>query len=411
MAEAVVFRNISKRFNLQSSRARSLQELVIGALHHRNRQDSRGSQDFWALRDVSFSVEQGETLGLIGPNGSGKSTVLKLISGILQPTEGSVTVNGRVSALLELGTGFHPDLTGRENVFLYGSILGLSNKTISSKLSEIIEFSELEQFIDVPVKHYSTGMLMRLGFSTAVYVDPDILLVDEVLAVGDAQFQQRCINRILDLKADDGKTILFVSHSENLIRGLCDRVVWLQDGRLVGAGRADKMVSAYKEAASGEDDQIRWQQRRIGSFDAEIIELSLSEEGGDGRSAEVVTSGNQMLLRMRVRFHEPATNPIFGFILHRDEGLVLSRVYDTNSFLIDGASGDFRAGQEVEVLFRMKLNLLAGRYLLTCALAYEDTVRFYDWQENTLIFGVLDDGRGHGIANLQAKLVALSRYD
>jgi len=408
MAKAVVLENISKRFRLQSARSRSLQELVIGTLHRRNRQES---EDFWALRDVSFSVEQGETLGLIGPNGSGKSTVLKLISGILQPTSGSVAVNGRISALLELGTGFHPDLTGRENVFLYGSILGLSNRTISSKLGEIIEFSELEQFIDVPVKHYSTGMLMRLGFSTAVYVDPDILLIDEVLAVGDVQFQQRCINRILDLKADDGKTILFVSHSENLIRSLCDRVVWLQDGRMIATGRADEMASAYLETTSGEDDQIRWQHRRFGSFDAEILEVSLCDEGEGGHSTDVVSSGSQRLLRMRVRFHRPATNPIFGFILRRDEGLALSKVYDTNSLRLDGARGDFREGEEVEVLFRMKLNLLAGRYLLTCAVAYEDAVRFYDWQENIVTFRVLDDGCGSGIANLEAKLVALSRYD
>ncbi|RLC75531.1 MAG: ABC transporter ATP-binding protein, partial [Chloroflexi bacterium] len=202
MSLAIRFENVSKKFNLHHERKRSFQELALGLF----RRDNGSREEFWALRDVDFNVEQGETVGLIGPNGAGKSTALKLVSRIIEPTSGRIKVNGRVGALLELGAGFHPDLTGRENIYLNGSILGLGRAEIERKLDDIIAFAELERFIDVPVKHYSSGMYVRLGFSVAVHTDPEVLLVDEVLAVGDAAFQRKCLERI-DRMRSEGVTV------------------------------------------------------------------------------------------------------------------------------------------------------------------------------------------------------------
>ncbi|MCD4654137.1 ABC transporter ATP-binding protein, partial [bacterium] len=189
------------------------------------------NESFWALKDVSFNVRPGETFGIVGENGSGKSTLLKLITGIMNPDSGSIKVNGRISALLEVGAGFHPDLTGTENIFLNGSILGLTRADIRSRFNEIVRFSELEDFIDTPIKHYSTGMYMRLGFSIAINADPDVLVIDEVLAVGDQAFQNKCLNRIRDFKRK-GKTIIFVSHDLGVTNQLCSRAIWLDSGRV-----------------------------------------------------------------------------------------------------------------------------------------------------------------------------------
>jgi lipopolysaccharide transport system ATP-binding protein len=212
---------------------------------------------FWALRDLSFTVEQGETVGIIGPNGAGKSTVLKLISRIIEPTSGDVEVHGRVGALLELGAGFHPDLSGRENIYLNGSILGLSRGEIEAKVDQIVAFSELERFIDMPIRHYSSGMRMRLGFSVAAHLDPEILLVDEVLAVGDENFQHKCLDRIMEIRRQ-GVTICFVSHGLGQIRRLCTRAIWLNEGSVRAEGAVDDVISAYlRYAAAGEEDRLR----------------------------------------------------------------------------------------------------------------------------------------------------------
>lgn len=236
---AVHFQHVSKRFILHHERNRSFQEVMVN-LFRRN--GSR--EEFWALRDVSFAVEVGETLGIIGENGSGKSTTLKLISGVLVPTEGKVTVDGKVSALLELGAGFHPDLIGRENIFLNGSILGFSHREMNAKLDSIVEFSELGSFIDVPLKHYSAGMYMRLGFAIAIHVDFDILLIDEVLTVGDESFQKKCLNEITHFKRR-GRTIIFVSHDLNAVEAICDRVLLLNKGRIESEGEGREVITAY----------------------------------------------------------------------------------------------------------------------------------------------------------------------
>ncbi len=243
---AIRVRDVSKRFFLRHERARPFQERFI-ALFDAKRRSS--VEEFWAVRDVSFDVSSGESIGLIGPNGTGKSTLLKMIGRILLPTAGSIVVNGHVSTLLELGAGFHPELTGLENIYLNGSLLGLSRRQIADRLDLIVGFSELERFIDTPVKHYSSGMQVRLGFSIAAHVDPDILLIDEALAVGDQHFQEKCAERFDGFRSE-GKTLVLVSHSMAHIEQICTRAIWLDEGRVRKDGAPKEVVAEYQAAAA-----------------------------------------------------------------------------------------------------------------------------------------------------------------
>src|SRR6266487_3005695 len=238
MSLIIEFDKVSKRFTLQKDRRNSIQERIAGLFRPRAR-----GETFWALRDVSFSVGQGESLGLVGHNGAGKSTALKLMTRILEPTSGAVKLRGRVAALLELGSGFHPDLSGRENVFLNGSLMGFSKRDMQARLEEIVEFSEVGDFIDMQVKHYSSGMYTRLAFAVATAVDPDILITDEVLAVGDESFQRKCMDRIYRFR-QQGKTIIFVSHALETVRALCDHAVWLDHGQARVVGAAGEVIDA-----------------------------------------------------------------------------------------------------------------------------------------------------------------------
>jgi ABC-type polysaccharide/polyol phosphate transport system ATPase subunit len=243
MPPAVTFTNVSKRFLLRRDRPQSLQEFVIGLAKGRR----GGVEEFWALKAVDFEVQAGETFGIIGPNGAGKSTALGLMAGTIRPTGGHVFVDGRISPLLELGAGFHPDLTGTENVYLNAALFGLSRAETEARLQDIVEFSELNDFIDVPLKHYSTGMYARLGFAVAVHVDAAILLVDEVLAVGDEAFQRKCLAKMEEFQKE-GHTIIFVSHSLPIVLKLCERALWLDHGRVTAIGATEQVVGEYLKA-------------------------------------------------------------------------------------------------------------------------------------------------------------------
>lgn len=238
------FESVSKRFVLRHERTRSFQDLWIRLMRRGSAEDR---EEFWALRDVSLEVGRGEMVGIIGANGAGKSTFLRLAARTIRPTSGRVLIRGQVAPLLELGAGFHPELSGEDNIYLNGAILGLSRSFIKERYQEIVAFSELDQFIDTPMKHYSSGMWLRLGFAVAAHTNADVLLFDESLGVGDAHFQQKCMDRIDDLRKR-GRTILFVSHSLSQVVEMCDRVGWLQGGRLCAVGAAADVVRAYQEA-------------------------------------------------------------------------------------------------------------------------------------------------------------------
>lgn len=245
-SSAIKVEGVSKRFRIYHERNQSVKSAIM-------RRGRAKYEDFWALSDIDLEIPSGGTFGLVGHNGSGKSTLLKCLARILVPDKGRVSVNGRISALLELGAGFHPELSGRDNIYLNGAILGLSKRDLDAKYDEIVQFAGLEQFIDTPVKNYSSGMYVRLGFSVAINVDPDILLVDEVLAVGDQAFQQRSAAKFQEFK-DAGKTIVVVSHSLGSVRELCDRVAWLDHGRVLESGETDEIVARYAEVAGVQDD-------------------------------------------------------------------------------------------------------------------------------------------------------------
>jgi ABC-type polysaccharide/polyol phosphate transport system ATPase subunit len=237
---AITFRGVGVRYRLRRERVETLKEAVLGRFRH-----LRQGDDHWALRGVDVAVRPGEVVGLVGANGSGKSTLLRVAAGVLKPTEGSVAVEGRISPMIELAAGFDPELSGRENVFLNGALLGRSRREMAARLDRIVAFSELGDFLDVPVKNYSSGMYARLGFAIAADVDPDVLLVDEVLAVGDERFQAKCLDRIREIRRR-GATILVVSHSAETILHLCDRAVLLEGGRPVADGRPDAVIARYR---------------------------------------------------------------------------------------------------------------------------------------------------------------------
>lgn len=261
MSVAIRIDNLSKRFRIGASRNgsyqyRTLRESITGGLtaagrrlFRRSQTNNKKAQDFWALRDVSFSVEPGEVVGVIGHNGAGKSTLLKVLSRITRPTAGEVRLRGRVGSLLEVGTGFHPELTGRENIFLNGSILGMARREVQQKFGQIVEFAEIGEFLDTPVKRYSSGMYTRLAFAVASHLEPEILIVDEVLAVGDAQFQQKCLGKMGEVSRS-GRTVLFVSHTMTAVKSLCTRGILLQKGRVALDGDVDEVVDAYLTAGT-----------------------------------------------------------------------------------------------------------------------------------------------------------------
>jgi ABC-type polysaccharide/polyol phosphate transport system ATPase subunit len=235
---AVEIQGLSKKFRLFHERNQTLKSAIMRGKRSRY-------EDFWALREINLEVAQGQTLGIVGKNGSGKSTLLKCLARILVPTEGSITHHGRMAALLEVGSGFHPELSGRENIFLNGAILGMTKKEISQKLDEIIDFSGVERFIDQPVKNYSSGMYVRLGFSVAIHVDPEILILDEVLAVGDAEFRAKCDAKFTEIR-NSGKTIILVSHDLGAVEKICDSVAWLEGGKLKALGAPKEILGLYQ---------------------------------------------------------------------------------------------------------------------------------------------------------------------
>lgn len=319
----------------------------------------REGEIFWALNDVSFSVQPGEVVGIVGKNGAGKSTMLKILSQVTAPTGGRIWYRGRIASLLEVGTGFHPELTGRENVFLNGAILGMTVPEIRSKFDEIVAFSECEQFLDTPVKRYSSGMYVRLAFAVAAHLDPDILVVDEVLAVGDAQFQKKCLGKIRDVSGH-GRTVLFVSHSMSAVAALCTRGLLFTEGRIVLDGDIPSVVAAYHAAgAERPGTTLLANMRRDGSGKGKYVSLTIGATDASGRVMESAVTGCDVVLSADIHCTTDFNEANVAFVIYDSNGY---RVIDINSAL-KGRFLSLRAGQTATVQFRLQnLLLKPGEY-------------------------------------------------
>jgi ABC-type polysaccharide/polyol phosphate transport system ATPase subunit len=399
------------RRTLPGDRLRTLKSALVGGSISK---DLKREEAIVALDGVDFTVAPGEAFGVIGGNGSGKSTLLKLVAGMLRPSEGRITVRGRVAALIELGAGFHPEISGRENVFINGAVLGLTRKQIERRYADIVEFSGLGDFMEEPVKNYSSGMYVRLGFAVAVHIDPDVLLVDEVLAVGDEAFAHRCIRRIEELLAA-GRTLLLVSHSLDLVEGVCDRVLWLDNGvqRLVGTPR--RVIDAYRQAVAereGEENRAAKEQRdeaaarqpaseapatsageaeplRWGSRAAEITGIRLLA-GGEERYH--VETGEEAVFEIRARAERPLADFVFGVAVSTPRGF---ECWGTNTDLEGFVPGEL-AGEAVVRLTCPALRLAPGDYLVDVAVHARDGAP-YDYQRKALAFTVSSPQRGVGV--------------
>jgi ABC-type polysaccharide/polyol phosphate transport system ATPase subunit len=306
---------VSRRFRVNPHRNLTLKEAIL-------RPEMRRTEEIWALRDVSFEVDRGASIGFVGRNGSGKTTLLRLIAGIFRPTSGRLSVGGSVGSLLELGAGFHPDFTGRENIFLSGSIYGLKRSYVRQRLDEIVSFAELERFIDLPVRTYSSGMHMRLGFAIAVHVDADILLLDEVFAVGDEAFQRKCIGKILDFK-ERGGTVCFVSHSAPAVERLCERAILLEKGLVAYDGPASEAISRYHKSLALEEspEELGAGLREWGSGEVRVAGVRLM--GADGEPRTHFVSGEPVTITLQLRGEQPVPAPVLSLEMRDSDGSLL----------------------------------------------------------------------------------------
>ncbi|MHB8571533.1 MAG: ABC transporter ATP-binding protein [Candidatus Dormibacteria bacterium] len=352
----------------------------------------RAAHHFHALRGITLSVEKGESLGVLGANGAGKSTLLKLLAGTTRPTSGTVEVGGRVSALLELGAGFHPDFSGRENVFLNGALVGIPRRDLESRFDDIVAFSGVGQFIDQPVKTYSSGMYVRLAFSVAVHTDPDILLVDEVLAVGDEAFQNRCLDRVAELRRS-GVTIVFVTHEVGRVKTVCDRAIWMDDGQVKVDGVPRRVTDFYLEAvlarlSGGGADNVRagfGDDSRWGTREAEVDRVELTRAGE--RATELV-SGAEVTVEVDYRVHAPLDDPVLGLGIFRADGLLC---WGSNT-RVEGISVD-PAGERCRLRVRLEsLALVPGEYFLDAGI-HSAGGHYYDYRHRGFPFEVVEDSR------------------
>ncbi len=380
---AIRLERIAVRYRVPHERYVTLKEHAIRWLERRIQYD-----DFWALRDVSLHVRRGEIVGIVGRNGAGKSTLLKVIARVLRPTRGRVQISGRVAPLLEFGAGFHSELTGRENVFLNGALLGFSHAEMQAKFKHIVDFAELWDFIDAPLRTYSSGMVARLGFAVATDIEPDILILDEVLSVGDAAFQQKSAERIQGFRAG-GATILLVSHSLEAVQTICDRAVWLEHGRVMAEGAVDQVIRQYR----GDDKAIESKrlstsgplpQQRSGSRRIEIVKVRLTDAMGAEQS--IFKTGEPLVLQ--IHYHAPSLVPfpVFGMAIHRHDGM---HITGPNTALA-GLSLPSVEGYETITYTIPSLPLLEGLYHISVAVVNQDDTEIFDYHDRAYPFRVLN---------------------
>jgi ABC-2 type transport system ATP-binding protein len=369
---AVSVQNVSKTFRLYHERATSLKERIV----NRRRAEY---EDFWAVRNVSLDVMPGETFGLVGPNGSGKSTLLKMIGGIILPNEGRITTRGRIASLLELGAGFHADLTGRENVYLNASILGLTRKETDRNFDAIVAFSELEDFIDMQVRHYSSGMYVRLGFAVAIHVDPQILLVDEVLSVGDEAFQRKCIDRIRSFQRQ-GRTIVFVTHAADSVPQICNAAAFIFKGNVEAMGDPSEVIRAYRQKLHGEAHLEAVPGEERGDKRVRIERVRITD--GEGHDKSVFRSGDTLELLVDIDAAVPVDDVMVGLVIHDEaKTVLLGTNTDLENRPIERVDGRAR------VAFRCtNLPMQEGRYAITIGVTTRDHRHVYHWMEQAYSF-------------------------
>lgn len=377
---AIEIRNLSKSFRLYTRKTESAVERFLMLKRSRFEQ-------LWALKDVNLNVDEGRVIGVIGPNGSGKSTLLKVLSNIYRPDEGTFSVNGNVAALLELGAGFHPELTGRENIYLNGSILGLTRKEINNRFDEIVEFSGLEKFLDTPIKNYSTGMTVRLGFSIAMSIDPDVLLIDEVLGVGDLNFSKKSFLKIKSF-AESGKTILFVSHDLSVVGSFADHVVWLDQGKVKGQGEPEEMINAYMTDLQVRRDEVHSKGRalqsemirdRSGSGEVTIEDVKFFDSTGTEKY--LFNAGDTMVIKISYKSREIIPSHSLYLAVHSFDGRMV----------IGPILRPYEAPLENEGVIQAtfdRLPILKGEYFMSVGLFRDDWVNAYDLHERYYRFTV-----------------------
>jgi len=385
-------RGVWKTFRLPHDRPSTFKQRV---LHPRR---SRAATELHALEDVSFEVFEGEFFGIIGRNGSGKSTMLKCLAGIYRPNRGTLAVTRRVSPFIELGVGFNPELTARDNVVVNAALLGIPAAEASRRFPEIIKFAELEQFVDLKLKNYSSGMQVRLGFAAAIQADADVYLVDEVLAVGDARFQEKCFETFRQFKRE-GRTVIYVTHDLSTVERFCDRALWLEGGRLEEIGTPQEVIRAYQrrdiELAQGERRARRQSAARWGDGAAEVLDAWI--EDAAGQRQEVVSQGTEVTLRARIRFVDTMEDPIFGVTFKDEDG---RSVFSTNTRFDHVATGTFEAGDETVYSVRFEVHLADGEYDGSCAIAHQDAQRMADWREDFVSLRVQAERHTGGVVDL-----------
>jgi ABC-type polysaccharide/polyol phosphate transport system ATPase subunit len=380
-----------KTFRLPHDRPSTFKQRV---LHPRR---SRSATELHALKDVSFDVVDGEFFGIIGRNGSGKSTLLKCLAGIYRPNRGSLAVSRRVSPFIELGVGFNPELTARDNVVVNAALLGIRASEATARFPEIIEFAELEEFVDLKLKNYSSGMQVRLGFASAIQADADIFLVDEVLAVGDARFQQKCFDTFREFKRE-GRTVIYVTHDLDTVERFCERAMWLEGGRIEAMGPPPDVIRAYRQrdielAQAGHHARAQTAER-WGDGAAEIVEAWIEDAGG--RRQDVLSQGELVTFRARARFIEPMEDPILGVTFKSEDG---KAVLISNTQFDRVATGSFDAGDEVVYAIRFALHFGDGDHTASPAIAHDDT-RMADWREDLVTFRVQGERHTGGAVDL-----------
>ncbi len=374
MSTSIVVENLSKQYRLGSLRHETmLREAIVNLVKHPLRRSRRKEETIWALKDVSFEVQEGEVVGVIGRNGAGKTTLLRVLSRITYPTRGRIRVRGKVSSLLEVGTGFHEELTGRENVYLNGSILGMKRREIRDKLDQIIAFAGVEKFVDTPVKRYSTGMTLRLAFAVAAHLEPDVLFVDEVLAVGDADFQKKCLKAMDDFRTG-GRTVLFVSHNMSAIENLCPRAIWIEGGELFRDGDAKDVIRSYLSMFA-DAQQLSYDLSQIQSRggNGQIRFTGIEFLDSQGRPNNLVRCGDEVRMRLRFRVNEETHQPHFGVMVYSDMGTLVT----TFSTWATGVDIPVLLPGEGQIDLKMNsVNLMPTRYYLTLWLSGTGGVKY-----------------------------------